>query len=232
MRLACHLPLLERRRSFAVVQGDEVKRTGYLAFLFSLAAVAFASDKVSPDLRSQDKNSTVDVIVQYKHSPTSGHHDKIAEKGGILQQEFKAVKGAVYSLPLQSLKHLEADSEVVYVSPNRKVRGAADSITYDYTPQSVGSAGLSSSGGNGVGVAVIDSGINANNDLNSAFLRSRVVYKQSFVSGGANDDYGHGTHIAGIIAGNGANSTGLLYYRQIKGIAPSADLVNLRVLDQ
>ena len=48
----------------------------------------------------------------------------------------------------------------------------------------------------------------------------------------ATDYYGHGTHVAGLIAGNGNNSTGGLYTYTIKGMAPSANIINLRVLDE
>ena len=84
--------------------------------------------------------------------------------------------------------------------------------------------------GNGVGVAVIDSGIAAVNDLNP----NAVVYSQDFVGDGAQgtDLYGHGTHVAGIIAGNGAGSSGPMYSYTFKGIAPKVNLVNLRALDQ
>src|SRR5207245_6005593 len=47
-----------------------------------------------------------------------------------------------------------------------------------------------------------------------------------------NDQYGHGTHVAGIIAGNAAGSTGPSYTHTFRGIAPNANLINLRVLDQ
>ena len=43
---------------------------------------------------------------------------------------------------------------------------------------------------------------------------------------GTSDGYGHGTHVAGIVAGNGWNSWGWMY-----GVAPNANLVNLKVLD-
>jgi serine protease AprX len=85
-------------------------------------------------------------------------------------------------------------------------------------------------------VALIDSGVNSHRDLLSTGLLSfsRVVYNQSFVPGSSSaaDQYGHGTHIAGLIAGNGASSTGLMYSKTFKGIAPNAKIINLRVLDQ
>ena len=89
--------------------------------------------------------------------------------------------------------------------------------------------------GAGIGVALIDSGVASHPDLNGGFLGlSRVVYNQSFVPGTSspNDQYGHGTHVAGLIAGNGSSSTGSRYSRTFKGIAPQANIVNLRVLDQ
>jgi len=60
-----------------------------------------------------------------------------------------------------------------------------------------------------------------------------VVYNQSFLSGTSNtgDQYGHGTHIAGLIAGDGLASTGLAFSKTFEGIAPGAKIVNLRVLD-
>src|SRR5437016_7200830 len=83
--------------------------------------------------------------------------------------------------------------------------------------------------GRGVGIAVVDSGIRANHpDLqNTSTGLSRVVYSESFVPGlDANDQYGHGTHVAGLLAGNGQASAGW-----VRGIAQKASLISLRVLD-
>jgi serine protease AprX len=90
-------------------------------------------------------------------------------------------------------------------------------------------------------VAVIDSGIHVNKDLigngtgNLSLLNlfPNVVYAESFVPGeGVDDYYGHGTHVAGIISGNGANSYGAAFLHDIHGIAPGAHLINLKVLDR
>jgi len=88
-------------------------------------------------------------------------------------------------------------------------------------------------------VAVIDSGIYSNhNDLKSASSTSsstsRVVYSQNFVPSttSTSDAYGHGTHVAGIIGGNGYNSTCYNCAITFRGAAPNVKLINLRVLDQ
>jgi len=88
-------------------------------------------------------------------------------------------------------------------------------------------------------VAVIDSGVTAVGDLywwipSNQTYGSRVVYSQNFVPGTADtsDQYGHGTHVAGIIASEGWFSTGSNFTHTFKGIAPNANIINLRVLDQ
>ena len=85
------------------------------------------------------------------------------------------------------------------------------------------SSGVAPLTGRGVGIAVIDSGISAHPDLGD-----RVILNRNFNATvtGTDDAYGHGTAVAGIIAGDGTASTG----RYI-GIAPEANLINLRVND-
>ena len=83
--------------------------------------------------------------------------------------------------------------------------------------------------GSGVGVVIIDSGVSASHhDLSGTNGASRVVRFVDFINDQkqAYDDYGHGTHVAGIIAGNGSDSGGAR-----AGIAPAARLVVLKVLD-
>ena len=82
--------------------------------------------------------------------------------------------------------------------------------------------------GAGVGVAVIDSGVASwHEDLGGA-NGLRVSEFVDFVNGIETtcDDYGHGTHVAGIVAGNGFDSDGAR-----AGIAPAAHLMVLKVLD-
>src|SRR5262249_6620330 len=90
--------------------------------------------------------------------------------------------------------------------------------------------------GTGIGVAVLDSGIGSVDDLQSDgnLNPSRVVYSQSFVPGSATngDPFGHGTHVAGIIAGNAYDAQNVANYQGVyRGIAPEANIINLRVLD-
>ncbi|HLS39985.1 MAG TPA: S8 family serine peptidase [Ornithinicoccus sp.] len=77
--------------------------------------------------------------------------------------------------------------------------------------------------GTGVTVAVLDSGI----DLEHPDLADRVVDSVNFSASDTVDDrHGHGTHVASTIAGSGAASGG-----RYVGVAPGAELLNVKVLD-
>jgi subtilisin family serine protease len=80
--------------------------------------------------------------------------------------------------------------------------------------------------GSGIKVAVLDTGINGSH----WDIYPRVIHNYSYVSGeGWTDLHGHGTHVAGIIAGNGNRSIPVGRYT---GMAPAAYLMNFKVLDQ
>jgi subtilisin family serine protease len=75
----------------------------------------------------------------------------------------------------------------------------------------------------GVRVAVIDSGVDAGHPE----LAHRIVAARSFVGGSARNDFqGHGTFVAGLIAAETNNQTG------IAGLSPSAELLVAKVVTQ
>src|SRR5262245_10858747 len=80
--------------------------------------------------------------------------------------------------------------------------------------------------GNGVGVAVIDSGISPSNVFGNRIIAFYDVTSGAAVPVAHNDQYGHGTHVAGLIGGSGVPSAGVY-----PGVATGADLIGLTVLD-
>lgn len=92
--------------------------------------------------------------------------------------------------------------------------------------------------GEGVGVAVIDTGIAGNlpdfqasqSDPTSRVIASAVVNPAAERAG---DSYGHGTDMAGLIAGDGTNRpTSDPAYGKYVGVAPDANLIDVKVADE
>lgn len=203
----------------------------------SFASIVNAqSHKMSKDLTARNASDRVDVIVQFKQELTPRQHQKVLSRGGSLKRELGFVKSGAYSVPTSVLADLAADPDVAYISPDRPLSSTASfTPTLDYYTATINAPYGWTLGYDrtGIGVAVIDSGIIDIPDLHGQ--NYRVVFSQNFVggtSGSANDQYGHGSHVAGIVGGNGNKSTGSNYFYTFKGIAPNVNLINLRVLDQ
>ncbi|MGB6402537.1 MAG: S8 family peptidase, partial [Candidatus Sulfotelmatobacter sp.] len=222
------------------------KRLSLLLVL--VAGTAFAQNpagdghfvgKFAPDLapfaaraQSAAASETVQVIVQYGQVPQSEQEGKVLSLGARLNHRLHVVKGIALTIPVRALPALEADPEVVSVNVDHPMKELDDTTDIATGVPSAWNAGYN---GRGIGVAVIDSGINDSHpDLwNSNQTHSRVVYHQDFTgtatsnsSGAMYDLYGHGTHVAGIIGGNGYLSSG-----NYIGVAPAVNLVDLRALD-
>lgn len=186
--------------------------------------------KISPDLQGLDPNSSVDVIVQFNQIPAVNLVEQIPLLGGVVQGTFKIINAVVCTLPVPVIQLVAALPFVTYISPDRPVARLLDNSAGAVNASAAWNAGWD---GTGVGIAIIDSGVANVRDLENPDGSSRIVYSQSFVRGsGPSDQYGHGTHVAGIAAGNAASSICPTCTRTLRGIAPGANLVNLRVLDQ
>jgi serine protease AprX len=143
------------------------------------------------------------------------------------------INSYVLDVPNQLLKKLEDNRDIFRVHFDRPIKAhnyrtrvtVGANIVQDYLGYT----------GAGIGIAVIDSGIATwHDDLTNKtskvypYGNQRVSKFVDFVNGRAlpYDDNGHGTHVAGIIAGNGYDSKG-----EKAGLAPDASIVALKVLD-
>ncbi len=190
--------------------------------------------------------------------PGDARHQKLIRRGGQYKATHHIIHSASYRLNASQLADLANDPDVEFVSPDHPLSSlgvltSGDGTSnnsgpglgslmsssmssfnssppqVDYFRETVHADSAISAGwdGSGIGVAIIDSGITVNEDF-----RKTLAYSQSFVPGDPStaDKYGHGTHVAGIIAGSGYNSSLFSKY-QFGGAAPSVSLINLRVLD-
>ena len=216
------------------------------SFLLAAAITCSAgslTNKLSTELQSAAKTSSIQVIIQWNVATGAATTQKIAALGGNVLSEFSAMNSGVYSIPPSALNALTTDSEVKFISIDRSVhkrsllvQSAGPAVATINAPYAwnVGFTGV------GVGVAVVDSGIDQDNNIGIAM--NAPIYFEDFTglttkgkSGphgyGSPDWYGHGQHIAGIIASNGKDSTCPSCTTSFIGVAPGVSLINLKVLD-
>ena len=176
---------------------------------------------------SKNQSGWTSVIVQFAGAPGSADMAEIKALGGDVFRRLPIIRSAALRIPSKNLRKLAALVSVKRLSADVAVKKSDEfTVGSSMADAAVQQYGLS---GNGVRVAVLDSGVRSNHPD----LAPRVVAAVSFVplSTSADDFCGHGTHVAGIIAGNGTSSTGSSYCRTFYGIARSAGVVNVRVLD-
>src|SRR4051812_1625765 len=129
--------------------------------------------------------------------------------------------GAVLEATGGQLDAISQDPEVAHIASDAKVFRQMAVTTEATGADQVwnGLAGLRGLTGKGIGVAVIDSGVSTQHTA----LKNRVVAALDFTaSGNVGDNYGHGTHVAGIIGETGKDG--------FTGMAPGTWLVSLKAL--
>jgi serine protease AprX len=180
------------------------------------------------------KGGTSRVIIQLK--PGFDASSDVTKLGGKLGRRLGLINGQVAEVPNKILRKLADHPAVVRIIWDRPIGGEMNRVAVTVGARAVQEA-LGYTGA-GIGVAVIDSGVTTwHDDLTyngtSSAVRTkngqRVAAFYDFVNGrtAPYDDNGHGTHVSGIIAGNGYDTRG-----SRAGIAPAAHLVSLKVLDR
>jgi serine protease AprX len=186
----------------------------------------------------------VDVIIQLRRGVYAAQGRALVRAvGGQPGLDLHIINGLSARLSAGGARRLAASPLVHAVSLNAAIRDTALTNPTPWTlatpfDQAIGATRLwSRTTGAGIGVAVIDTGVSG--DLpdfqTSQGSSSSRVTASAVVDPGAttaDDTYGHGTAVAGLVAGNGwyRNSSDPLY-GQYAGTAPDADLISIKVAD-
>ena len=169
-----------------------------------------------------DRGGSSRVIVTLK--PGSDPSGEVKKLGGRVGRRLRVIDAIAADVPNGQLRKLAQHPGVDRIDLDRPTTGVQPTVISTTGARLVHqSLGLD---GAGIGVAVIDSGVTAWHDdltYTGADPAVRIIGGQrvsgfvDFVGGqsAAYDDYGHGTHVAGIIAGNGYDSRGTY-----AGVAP------------
>jgi serine protease AprX len=189
-----------------------------------LAATLAGTSLAGAPAASASPGETVIVTATGLLNPVTA----VLQVGGTVLTRFHLISGVEAVVPTL-LEPVLAALPGITVTPDLSVNVQSNpESTGPHTPsdaflQETGADQLASQGdtGQGVTVAVLDTGIDNLPDFSGRLIGGVDL------TGGDNpfqDSYGHGTFVAGLIAGNGASSNG-----QYSGEAPGARLVSIKV---
>lgn len=221
-------------------------------FLAALLAVTVAGGNATArtpasfdlDLLSEDVSPR--AIVGFTHQVDAATVRRLAQTGITHMAKLPSIDAAIVLGPLDAYRTISTWRDVQYVDADGRLRmdnygarldtkvhflrGETNKLSRDYT-------------GKNVTVAIVDTGI----DATHPDLADRVVKHVNFepawfmdaiqdgeytdqyaeATGNGVDTIGHGTHVAGIVAGTGAGGQGL----DFAGVAPEATLLDLKIAD-
>ena len=194
-------------------------------------------DSVTTVLEAASGDEAVPVLVYTEPDAAGVVADAVPN--GVATTELSEFDAVAAYLTQDEIQALSGEDSVNMIVSDNPVFGFDYASSLDITNLAIGLDRVTTPAaggptGAGVGVAVVDSGVATTSpDLSG----SRIVAWKDFVNHKRHpyDDAGHGTFVAGLIAGDGSASLPLdqggYAEMQFRGVAPAADIIGLKVLD-
>lgn len=182
--------------------------------------------KACPFIQSiinSNKNDSIPVIVSLK-SQKAYTKSNVSALSKRIKYELPIVNGFACDMNIQQIKNFYAHEDIDFISYDSRIHTIINTAGKTIGTDKAITAGYT---GKGITVAIIDTGITMHRDL--TYPSNRIVGFKDFLKSSAKpyDDNGHGTHISGIVASNGLSSKG-----KYRGIAPEANILSVKALDQ
>ncbi|MBN1540194.1 MAG: S8 family serine peptidase [Candidatus Thermoplasmatota archaeon] len=196
------------------------------------------SSRVSTELDRvlSTEQESISLIVQFTDGPTDKDRKFLEDLGFSVRRTFRMVPAISADGPSSLIDRLLNNERVTYIENNDPVVLDMEMGTHVINATQVWASLLDGPGGlkdpidgEGVTVCVVDTGIDAGHpDLDHGTKTIRNLFDAGnglWVEAENTDtNYGHGTHVAGTVAGNGDASAGAR-----RGVAPGANLIGLTV---
>ena len=198
-------------------------------------------EQLSPEKASSD--GLVKVLIGFTKKPGPPEQALVRGVGGKIKYTYNIVDAIAASIPEKAIEALQKNPNVRYVEPDGQVFALETELESSWGVERIGAGFVHDSGNTGAGikVAIIDSGIDHTHEYLSANYKGGFDFVNSVDANDDGDyddleegdlkdedpmdDYGHGTHVAGIVAAED-NGEGVV------GVAPGAYLYALKVLDE
>jgi subtilisin len=198
------------------------------AFLLVIALVLIAPASGNAQAPASEASN---VIVLFRDGVTPAERERVVrQSGGVATRHFRNVPASAARAEARSRTFLERHPDVLSVVPDRDVEklgkptASGSATAAQVVPAGVMRVGAQPGAvaltGAGVGVAIVDTGI----DFQHGDLKAAVAAACFTAYATCQDDEGHGTHVAGIVSA--ANNT-----IDVVGVAPGSTLYAIKVLD-
>ena len=188
-------------------------------------------EQLSPE-KAGPPDGLVKVLIGFKEKPGAAQQAMVKGLGGKIKYTYNLIPAIAASVPEVAIEALKKNPNITNVELDSIVYALDTELDNSWGVKRIGAGLVHDSGNNGDGIkiAIIDTGIDEDHpDLDDNIMGGvNFVSKPSWRTPDPNkwdDDNGHGTHVAGIIAAED-NNIGVV------GVAPGADLYALKVLDR
>jgi subtilisin len=179
-------------------------------------------EQLSPE-KGGPPDGLVKVLIGFKEKPGAAQQAIVKGAGGQIKYTYNLIPAIAASVPEVAIEALKKNPNITDVELDSKVYALEDTQILPWGVNRIDAVVVhdnSNNRGAGVNIAIIDSGIDRyHEDLIVVDGKSFVDYTNDF-----NDDDGHGTHVAGIVAALD-NKIGVV------GVAPEANLYALKALN-
>lgn len=172
------------------------------------------------------------VIIGFHKQPVASDHALLRGLGGKVKRQFTTIRATAALIPEEALAKIKTNPRVAYIEEDAPITlvetlGGTIEGNNSWGVARIGALALHAQGtfGQGVKIAILDSGIDATHPELAASYRGGVNLVDPESPDSPTDDSwnGHGTHVAGILTA-ADDGTGVV------GIAPAADLYAVKVI--
>src|SRR4051812_264520 len=233
-----HVPVRGRIRWMAVAASI------FFGALSSAAHAAHISDPALARIAAGHPARQVSIIAQFRPGVSQRQAERaVRAAGGHDLSVVPIINGISARMPARAARRLSSAGSVRAISLNGVIRGQSNDVpdAKQLDTSYVQSLNLDKAWpratGDGIGVAVIDTGVAgdlpdfqvSDKDTSSRVIATAVTNPGT---SSVNDTYGHGTHVAGIIAGNSMwRDKHDKAHGRFAGTAPDSDLISIKAAD-
>lgn len=197
-------------------------------------------DLLGEELLNSELTDEFEVIIQFIDGPTESDYVLLEENGLEIIHNFSGIPAVLAKGNKLAILNIATSARIFWVEYNEPIDYHMDQSlsvinatkTWNTIVQDENGRELDAIDGAGVTVVVLDTGIDAGHpDLDYkektiSNLKSDFGFGPWVEMENSDTSYGHGTHCAGTVAGNGDASSGAR-----RGVAPGANLIGLSIGD-